>query len=420
MPEPDSPEPAPLPDSLGPAAAAFEDAHQLWHEAADAYHDPEEFRRRAEALIQATRNVTWRLQAAKDQLVRFEDWYPDWQELMKADDSLRWLNDARIDVVKRGGLRAGSFAIVRIIDSYLEPEKQLLRLPASTPTTDLVTQAQRKIPTEYRPHIAIEVSRRWVPEGRPEELLWLIAHCLHVLEALLVYARVVIEEGIPEEPPKDFLDLVPHPECMLFDPSWVPLLFEADTGEEFDLRFASNGFDPARAEESAKRYKSAQPVDATDPIKRAGQLHDLARTIFKRDGYYAPMVELRGPKPDDVAVFSMLPIDKRFKFMMWHVLGRSVRLNGYTAVIATTEVWMAPQPDIVQPYHDVEQSPGRREALVTWVDTQAGEARMIVSPIVRHLGKPFLKSAQVESRRTEDGFLTPIQRAWAVRLSQSR
>lgn len=420
MPEVGPAETTPLPDALGPTAAAFEDAHQLWHEAADAYHDPEDFRRRAEALVQATRNVTWRLQAAQGQIARFDDWYPDWQELMKADDRLRWLNDARIDVVKRGGLRAGSFAVVRIIDSYLEPKKQLLRLPASTPTTDLVTQSQRQIPTEYRQHIAIEVSRRWVPEGRREELLWLIADCLHVLGALLVYVRAVIEERPPEESPRDFLGLVPRAECMLFDPSWVPLLFEADTGEEFDIAFAPRGLDPALSEASAKRYKSAPRIDATDPIERAGQLHDLARTIFKRDGYYAPMVELRGPKPDDVAVFSMLPTDKRFKFMMWHALGKEVRLHGYTAVIATNEVWTAPQPDIVEPYHDVEQSPGRGEALVTWVDTQAGDARMILSLIVRHLGKPFLKSAQAQIQRTEDGFLSPLQRAWAARLTESR
>lgn len=32
-------EPAPLPSALEPAAAVFEDAHQLWHDAADSYHD---------------------------------------------------------------------------------------------------------------------------------------------------------------------------------------------------------------------------------------------------------------------------------------------------------------------------------------------------------------------------------------------
>jgi hypothetical protein len=411
---------ATTPEALLPAASAFEDAHELWHDAADAYHDPAEFRRRAEALIQATRNVTWRLQSSRSELPQFDDWYPGWQDLMRADERLQWLNDARIDVVKRGGLRAESFAVVRIIDSYLEPKKQLLRLPAATATTDLVGRAQRKIPEEFRPHIAIEVSRRWVAEDRPEELLWLIGYCLHVLDALLLFAREATEAGLPVESPAEFLDLVLYPDCMLFDPSWFPLLFEADTGDEFDFGFAERTVDVESVERIAKRYRVKKgSIEATDPIERAMQVHDLARALFKRDGYYAPIVELGGPEPRDAAVFSTLPTDKRFKFLMWHALGREVRVKGYTSVIATTEIWMAPLPENVQPYHDAESAPDRKEALVTWVDTQAADARQIVSPIVRALGKPFLKSAREEAGRTEDGFLSPIHRAWSERPSNT-
>ncbi|HZP31343.1 MAG TPA: hypothetical protein VFC99_20495, partial [Acidimicrobiia bacterium] len=70
----------PAPPALGAAQAAFEDAHHLWHAAADAYHDPEPFRRHTEACIQALRNVTWRLQAAKTDLPGdFDAWYGQWR-----------------------------------------------------------------------------------------------------------------------------------------------------------------------------------------------------------------------------------------------------------------------------------------------------------------------------------------------------
>lgn len=416
MAEPTSPEPAPTPQALVPAATAFEDAHQLWHDAANAYHEPEEFRRRAEALIQATRNVTFRIQSEKHNFPRFDEWYPRWQDYMKSDERLLWLNDARVDVVKRGGLRAGSFAIVRVIDSYLEPRKQLLRLPASTATADLVRQAQHQIPAEYRQHIAIEVSRRWVAEGRSEELLWLISYCLHVLDALLLYSREVIEEGLPVEPPKEFIDLVQYPPCVAFDPSWIPLMFEADTCDEFHFGFVPKTLDADVAKAGAKRYKLwGGSLDATDPMERADQLHEMARTIFKRDGYYASLFEFRGPGANDVAAFTTIPEDKRHKFLTSHALGQLVRRRGYTSVITTSEVWFAPFFTDVQPYQELEQVPDRQEALTTWVDTQRGDAKQIISRIFRVLRKPYLRSAQVEPGRMEDGFLSPVQRAWAAR-----
>ena len=52
----------------------LEEAHRLWHRAAESYEDPEEFRMQLNALIQALRNVTFVLQKEKLKIQDFDRW----------------------------------------------------------------------------------------------------------------------------------------------------------------------------------------------------------------------------------------------------------------------------------------------------------------------------------------------------------
>lgn len=78
------------------------------------YHEPEPFRYRLGAFIQAARNVTFMLQNEK---AAFDDftWYDGWREIAKRDAVISWLNSTRRDVVHRRALEPNSWLEMRCI-----------------------------------------------------------------------------------------------------------------------------------------------------------------------------------------------------------------------------------------------------------------------------------------------------------------
>ena len=87
----------------------------MWHEALEAYSDPDRFTGHLNAVIQGLRNVTWVLQKELKQKEGFEDWYRSRQDAMKADPRIRWLVSARNRIEKQGDLETKSTAHVRVI-----------------------------------------------------------------------------------------------------------------------------------------------------------------------------------------------------------------------------------------------------------------------------------------------------------------
>ena len=93
----------------------------MWHEALDAYSDPDPFTGHLNAVIQGLRNVTWVLR--KGQLRHqdgFDRWYQAQQETMEADTRMKWLNSARNRIEKQGDLDTKSTAHIRVIAGWLD------------------------------------------------------------------------------------------------------------------------------------------------------------------------------------------------------------------------------------------------------------------------------------------------------------
>jgi hypothetical protein len=151
---------------------AVEDAHQFWHDCQQAYQDPEEFRRRLDVLIQASRTITWRLQSSKHAFPGFDQWYGQWQAFMRANPRLAWAHEARNDVVKRSGLDSRSRARVTVVWSYLEPARSVFDLPPQLSVDELVAAVARPIPEPFAPNSVMEIERRWEVDELPgEEIL---------------------------------------------------------------------------------------------------------------------------------------------------------------------------------------------------------------------------------------------------------
>jgi hypothetical protein len=91
------------------------DAHVLWHQALDAYGDPERFRANLNATIEALRNITFAVQNEEGAFVDFNAWYQPWRTRLKADAMATWVKDSRNLVVKQGELETNSKAVVRLL-----------------------------------------------------------------------------------------------------------------------------------------------------------------------------------------------------------------------------------------------------------------------------------------------------------------
>ena len=94
--------------------------HSMWHEALDAYSDPDLFTGHLNAVIQGLRNVTWVLRKELRHQDGFDRWYQAQQETMEADTRMKWLVSARNRIEKQGDLDTKSTAHIRVIAGWLD------------------------------------------------------------------------------------------------------------------------------------------------------------------------------------------------------------------------------------------------------------------------------------------------------------
>jgi hypothetical protein len=166
----------------------LEEAHRLWHRAAEAYEDPDEFRTQLNALIQALRNVTFVLQKEQDAIPDFDAWYERWRDIMKEDGVLRWLVQARNVIVKQGDLETHSTATAGIQASWDTPQTRTFDVPPLVPTLAVAAKilSEQDIPDDIRKQGFLTVERRWVANDLPQwEILDALAHAHGMLTFLV-------------------------------------------------------------------------------------------------------------------------------------------------------------------------------------------------------------------------------------------
>jgi hypothetical protein len=86
---------------LAPVDRRLGDLHRFWHQAEQAYFEPDDFRVAIQAAIQTARQVSFVLQKQKARVPDFDKWYGGWQEKLGANPLMRWMVDARNRIEKR-------------------------------------------------------------------------------------------------------------------------------------------------------------------------------------------------------------------------------------------------------------------------------------------------------------------------------
>jgi len=152
------------------------------------YFNPLTFIASVNAAIQSLRNITFRIQNLKADIVNFDEWYKNWQTTLKSDKMSLWIHDSRTKIVHQEGLKMNS--MIRIGVSKRNNEF-LMKDYAVDPFVDLDTISKVFVescpltPDEKKDALLI-VERLWVDDDFLEhDVIDILAYNFVKMEKML-------------------------------------------------------------------------------------------------------------------------------------------------------------------------------------------------------------------------------------------
>lgn len=414
---PRSPEAPPMdiPKTVPGVGDALREAEHFWKECVRTYNDPEAFRVNLNALIQAVRNITFRVQSGKSGVANFDSWYLPWRDFLQTNALMRWLNEARIAVVKKSGLDTRSTATVRLIYSYLDAaEISLKDLPAGLPNDELASALAKTVPPELLGNSAIEIERRWEVDELPGiELLDALADAIRVLLGLVRDLDLYLRTGDALSPPEEIATLTPMPASLRRTRESRRLRINPESGVQYEHGELFVPTDPALNEIAARRYKMTPGAipRSDDPLEVARAIFPIAARMLKRDGHHTPFLFLHHPERG-WHTRQIVMEDKLDKFLIWRRIGEEAEDEGYDGAVFVSEAWVASPDTISGPYGSLEHAPGRMEHLSVSAASKDGRRLDLEAQFHRRLGRISRVDPPFELTPKGPWFMSPLERVW--------
>jgi hypothetical protein len=414
-------EPCPFPNGH----ARLNEAHALWHEALDAYNDPEAFVTKLNALIQTLRNVTFALQKDIGKDADLKEWYGGWQSRMESDPRMRWAHKARNRIVKQGDLSTHSTARVRVVGELLRSEAIDIKVDPGAPVEEIARALN--LPSLGRRALdegILVVERRWTVDDLPDdELLDALAHCYGILSQLLVDAHDQSSASMTtcDETANDPCGWGgSHPggrlACMWAGREKRTSRRDLSSGAPTRATVESVLGPPISLDDLRRRYGSLpEPVseEAGGPEK-ARLLHEQGRQLLVVDKEHIQIVWLlRGRSI--VGQLTLEPGDHREAYLGMDRVASEVNRLGADALIVSTEVWEALMVEEDDPRAKMRatEREDRREAFLTYLVQRDGTTHAWRSSISRSdTNEVTLGDAERIERRTPP-LVRPVLEAWA-------
>jgi hypothetical protein len=426
-----------------------EEVHRFWHECAAGYQDPEEFRVKLNACIQAARNVTFAIQKEGNLIPGFGEWYSTWQEKMRSDPVMKWLHEARRRIVHEGDLETKSQAIVRLQIGYPDAAREVAEglpqpfrkgvkedspqfdaSPMATLDEILAEIDSVALPARIRRESTISIERRWVDSELPDmELLDVLAYAYGFLNQIIYSAhkRAGIDHGLMINVEGEG---VPAPElqaeggrlpCMVTSRAMRTVNFHLDKGTlATGGKMWSIKSDSDQEERIARKYGLHNVVQAeTEPTSLVDLLPmyiNIARIIAhtgEEHGWFTFF--FRGMTP--VGREALLARDAADKRNLAQRIAEIVAINRIDGIIEVGEVWQAPAtPDSDGAFIRPAEHQERTEAILIWIETASGLKSAVTIPIKRRKHrKPIVGDAtEINVETTTNNFLDPVRQVWAT------
>jgi hypothetical protein len=452
---------------LEAAEGRLREAHRRWHECLDAYQSPEDFRDALNSAIQALRNVTFVLQAAKSQVPSFDSWYRTEQEAVRGDRVLRWVVEARNTVVKQGDLNTHSWLRVKVVTGYHD-EARAVRLDqdtwnglltgdtqrvsetvisppvATSPIEVLKTLGQLDLPLRVRKDATLLLERRWVVDDMPsDELLTLMAHAYGRLRGVLSRCHGLL--GL--EPARVSVSVIPDPSqpatreflselpfggrlpCMissrdrrttryrLLDGTEVREFMSSEVSPDPSINgellqatygqmppFPSERMSGLQTTDELKRFVSWQGQVATG-ILRSGQDHGWF-TYYYRQGH---MVGNR----------VHMTTDAQGKHAIASEVARAALESEADLVLLLSEIWYSPMDKTADgAFHPPGLHAQRQEALLVYAAARSGAEASLMIPFRMLSGEPPNRRLTISDPISDSvanfGVLQPTRGVWGI------
>lgn len=401
------------------------EAHRLWHQALECYFDPEGFRTNINAAIQALRNITFAIQNEKHNIPNYDAWYPIWQTRLKEDKIMRWLCDARTDIVHKKDLEMYSQATVtvRCYETILKATAEFPPFLSGKLILKYLVD-ENIIDSNWGNIDAYAViERRWIVNDLPEhDILYYLAYGIGQLFLLVKEAHENAKKAIDSCSVIDtlhplLLNKDNIPECMCF--SEKPMQETMGLSDFLYRQHSIRRISPNPKIEKAvsRRYKkvfnNGVIPTTTDPFEFGETLFSTAKDILKRDGYH---INLLFTQSSDLKWSMISPVfeDQVSKHIFWNDMATRVKADGIVAIVFLGECWVGSSEVMRETGLRAAQQPNRKEALTVDIFTSKLQSKSL--QVLFHKNKFGKIIFDSETRDYENdmtvGYIKPIADIW--------
>lgn len=404
------------------------ESHRLWHQTLNNYFDPEGFRVNLNATIQALRNLTFALQYEKSNFSDFDEWYSKWQDKMKQDPVLRWLNSARVEIVHQKDLETKSIARVTVL-AYIEIFKADISIPVDIPDYMIAFYLLKE--GYINKHIIdkdfiLKVERRWILDSLDEyEVLDALAYCYGFMYRLLKEAHEMLDSNIDICSVNDELHSnidIPHndlgiPSCMELSNKvrTKNLALKSLLPKEIDQITVE--INEEKVKKAVQRYRiekfpSTNISEKKNLIEFAKSLLEMAKKVLAKDGYHMPFLFLINDKGSINLQCLELPEEKSGKYVMMQHIAELVKKNNSSGVILLVESWLTEDIDSYMKGIPTQQHKNKKECLIVYVVTKDGIKTSFTTVFTKNILGKIKFEGTVESELGIEGALAPVLELW--------
>lgn len=242
-------------------------------------------------VLTSFRSITLLLQKKRDSIPGFAEWYAPWRERMEEDPQMRWLLDARNEVLHVDDLDLKSTAKVSVVATWCDELFEEYEVPSHLPLKQIGSQYDvAKLPDEVRKDGLLKVERRWVADSFPEwELSALTAYGYGVLAELLSEAhellgtrmRTLRGEGHGSNPRRVIHSGGPLP-CMRLSRDSRSAYLSLETGDVISIP----GLVRWQERETALATRTVQEFSMEDPIDLGEKVSTTVASVISSRGLF--------------------------------------------------------------------------------------------------------------------------------------
>jgi len=405
----------PMPQTHGRLNEVF----RLWHEAAEAYQEPDLFNMKLNAVIQAVRNVTFIMQSELSKHPDFNGWYKKQREKLASEKFMVKLRDSRNYVVKQGDLKKKSIAKVRILTHKNNPILTEVVSPTLT-LPDLLEHYKGSVQNP-NPHwdVVLEIERNWIVNNFPEKEILLIIRDAYILlykiiEDWHVKQGFNIDQchnpGIKKDDFFRIMDLT----------KFFRLRASLNDGRKIDIRRKPFQLPHEMEKKAVKMYGIDKGGEETvvkpdwkdGPWGKINYFMKTAQQILKADKYHHPMFHIF--KGD--AVLAVCPVaytDRPSKYLAMREMAQDVgrlQADGFVFISETwrSEVQYDNEGNLLPP----DKVKNKVETLTIFIATADGRNKGYQAKFRRNMVGRIKFEKTTSFDLGEDSFLSPFIEIW--------